>query len=88
MSSTKTRIGIAIDSTGSMGETINAVKNKVMAMIERLAKTYRNQFQIQILFYYGDNTYDLNAEGPKWDGTNRLHVSPWSDDVNILKDFL
>jgi hypothetical protein len=44
MSSTKTRIGIAIDSTGSMGETINAVKNKVMAMIERLAKTYRNQF--------------------------------------------
>lgn len=34
----KARICIAVDSTGSMGSTIEAVKGKVMRMIEKLAR--------------------------------------------------
>jgi hypothetical protein len=41
-----------------MGGTIAAVKDKVMKMIEKLAKEYRNMFEIQIMFYYGDDAYD------------------------------
>ena len=51
-SSGKARICITIDSTGSMGSTIAAVKDKVMKMIEKLAREYPNQFEIQIMFYY------------------------------------
>jgi hypothetical protein len=37
-SSGKATIGIIIDSTVSMGSTINAVKGKVMTMIQKLDK--------------------------------------------------
>jgi hypothetical protein len=87
-SSGKARICITIDSTGSMGSTIAAVKDKVMKMIEKLAKEYPNQFEIQIMFYYGDNTYNSTRNSASWSSTNKLHVSPWSADVKILSDFL
>jgi hypothetical protein len=47
------KIAILIDSTGSMGKVITAVKGKVMDMIEKLNKLYPNKFEIQIMFYYG-----------------------------------
>jgi Mg-chelatase subunit ChlD len=34
----KAKIGIVIDANGSMGSTINAVKGKVMTMIQKLDK--------------------------------------------------
>jgi hypothetical protein len=40
-----------------MGGTIAAVKDKVMKMIEKLSKDYPNMFEIQIMFYYGEDSY-------------------------------
>ena len=40
----KARIMCMIDSTGSMGGTINQVKGKVMDMIDSLASKYPGQF--------------------------------------------
>ncbi len=78
-----------IDSTGSMGSTINAVKGKVMEMIEKLAKQYPNQFEIQIMFYYGDDAYNSQkGSTTSWCSSNKLHVSEWTADTNNLKKFL
>jgi hypothetical protein len=71
-----------------MGGTIAAVKNKVMNMIEKLAKEYRNMFEIQIMFYYGDYAYNTTSNSSSWSSTNKLHVSPWSADISILNNFL
>lgn len=45
-------------------------------------------FEIQIMFYYGDNAYNSNKSSSTWCSTNKLHMSPWSADVNILNEFL
>ena len=87
-SSGKVYISIIIDSTGSMGSTITAVKVKVMDMIKRLAKEYPNQFEIQIMLYYGDNAYTSQKGTTPWYSTNKLHVSEWSADTTNLSNFL
>lgn len=51
-----------IDSTGSMGNVITAVKGKVMQMIQKLASAHPNKFEIQIMFYYGYNAYDSQKQ--------------------------
>ena len=43
-SGNKTRILCMIDSTGSMTNTLNQVKGKVMDMIDVLAEKYPDQF--------------------------------------------
>ncbi len=30
----------------------------------------------------------MNRDSSSWCYTNHLHVSPWSDDVNVLNNFL
>ena len=49
----KVLISCLIDGTGSMTNTIEQVKNKVMVMINKLSNEYPNQFEIQLMFYYG-----------------------------------
>jgi hypothetical protein len=56
------RIAILIDSTGSMGNVIDAVKGKVMDMIGSLSKAYPNKFEIQIMFYYGHSAYSQQGQ--------------------------
>ena len=53
----KVYISCLIDGTGSMRDTIDQVKTKVMDMIKGLAKQYPNQFEIQLMFYYGTDAY-------------------------------
>ena len=40
------------------------------------------------MFYYGYNAYDSQRTSSQWGGTNKLHYSDWSSDVNNLKKFL
>jgi hypothetical protein len=85
------RISILIDSTGSMGRVIDAVKGKVMDMIEKLNKSYSNKFEIQILFYYGFKTYQdqcTDSKEERWCLKNKLHVSDWTSDIERLKEFV
>ena len=85
----KARILCIIDATGSMGSTINQVKGKVMNMIDGLAAKYPAQFQIQLMFYYGINSYDSQKPSSGgWWYNNKIHASQWSSDTNVLRKFM
>lgn len=71
----KARILCMIDATGSMGSTINQVKGKVMDMIDNLASKYPGQFEIQLMFYYGDNAYNSQKGAGSWYSLNKIHCS-------------
>jgi hypothetical protein len=80
------RVSILIDATSTMGRVIDAMKGKVIHMIEKLNKKYPKKFEIQIMFYYGINSYKKQCDNFKlWCKTNKLHVSDWTSDIEILK---
>lgn len=84
----KARILCMIDATGSMGSTINQVKGKVMDMIDNLASKYPGQFEIQLMFYYGDNAYNSQKGPGSWHYLNKIHCSQWSSNTNNLRKFM
>lgn len=85
----KARILCMIDSTGSMGGTINQVKGKVMSMIDTLSEKYPGQFEIQLMFYYGFAAYDgQKSDNQAWNYRNKIHASSWTSDTVVLRKFM
>ena len=58
-----------------------------MDMINGLAKEYPNQFEIQIMFYYGDNCY-TTQQSSSWCSNNTIHCSEWTSNTDVFKTFL
>ena len=57
-----------------------------MDMIDKLNKSHPNQFEIQIMFYYGDNAYNKQSkEKENWSKKNKIHASSWTSNINALQ---
>lgn len=70
---------IMIDSTGSMGETLNQVKDKVLDMIDGLSQQHQGAFKVQLFFYYGKDHYEKGS---------KLTRSEWTSSKEELSRFM